>query len=293
MSPPAESPLWSRWFDAPAKLNLFLHVVGRRADGYHRLQTVFRLIDLADKLRFSPRTDNLVRLATTVAGIPPEDDLCVRAAKALKAAAGFAGGIDIHLDKRIPIGGGLGGGSSDAATTLIVLNRLWNLGFGRNALMQLGVALGADVAVFISGDNAFAEGIGDQLVPLLLQPAWYVVLVPPVAVPTATVFAAPELTRNTKTITISSFSAGLGHYQAGFGHNDLEPVVCSRYPQVADHLAWLKTQGDARVTGSGACVFSEFATEMQARAVLARMPSGMRGMVARGLEHHPLRDSGT
>ena len=288
MSTPADSPLWARWYAAPAKLNLFLHVVGRRPDGYHCLQTVFRLIDLADMLRFSPRADRLIRLAVTVPGVPEDDDLCVRAAKALKDASGFPGGIDIYLEKRIPIGGGLGGGSSDAATTLLVLNRLWDLGFDQKGLTVLGTSLGADVAVFLSGGNAFAEGIGDKLVPIVLPQAWYVVLVPPVAVPTAAIFAAPELTRNTKTIIISSFSAGLGEYQSGFGHNDLEPVVCSRYPQVAEHLAWLKTQGDARVTGSGACVFAEFSTEMHARSVVSRMPSGMRGMVARGLGRHPL-----
>ena len=274
MISPADPQHWALWYPAPAKLNLFLHVVGRRPDGYHCLQTVFRFIDLADKLHFSRREDGLIRLASPVAGVPDEDDLCVRAAKALRAATGFTGGVDIHLDKRIPIGGGLGGGSSDAATTLLVLNRLWSLGVERKGLIELGVSLGADVAVFLSGFNAFAEGIGEELVPIVLPPAWYVVMVPPVAVPTATIFSAPELTRNTKTITISGFSAGPGAYQPGFGHNDLEPGVCSRFPQVAEHLAWLKTQGDARVTGSGACVFAEFSTEMQANSVASRMPSG-------------------
>jgi len=282
--------LWGASFPAPAKLNLFLHVVGRRPDGYHLLQTVFRLIDLADILRFSPRSDSVVRLVCNVPGLALGDDLCVRAAKALKAETGYSGGVDIHLDKRIPMGGGLGGGSSDAATTLQVLNRLWALGLSSETLARLGLALGADVPLFLGQGNAFAEGVGDKLVPLDLPPAWYAVLVPPVAVPTASVFAAQELTRNSKNTTISSFSAGSGHYRSGFGRNDLEPVVCSRYPEVAQHLAWLAGQGTARMSGSGACVFAEFATESEARSVVSRMPAGMRGFVARGLERHPIRE---
>lgn len=282
--------LWKKAFPAPAKLNLFLHVVGRRPDGYHLLQTVFRLIDLVDTLRFSPRSDGVVRLVCDVPGLAAGDDLCVRAAKALKAETNYREGVDIHLDKRIPMGGGLGGGSSDAATTLQVLNRLWKLDLPDKVLARLGLALGADVPVFLGPGNAFAQGVGEKLEPLDLPLAWYVVLVPPVAVPTAGVFAAQELTRNTKTTTISSFSAGSGHYQSGFGRNDLEPVVCSRYPEVAQHLAWLSGQANARMSGSGACVFAEFATESEARSVVSRMPAGMRGFVARGLERHPLRE---
>jgi 4-diphosphocytidyl-2-C-methyl-D-erythritol kinase len=194
------------------------------------------------------------------------------------------------------MGGGLGGGSSDAATTLLALNCLWGLGLPAAALQRLGLALGADVPVFLAGHNAFAEGVGEKLTPLVLPPAWYLVLVPPVAVPTVTVFAAQELTRNTKIVKISGFSAGSGQYQSGFGHNDLEPVVCSRYPQVAEHLAWLGSQlsqlgipADARMSGSGACVFAEFSTESDTRSVASRMPSGMRGFVVRGLDKHPLR----
>ena len=284
--------LWGQAFPAPAKLNLFLHVVGRRPDGHHLLQTVFRLIDLYDTLRFSSRTDGGVRLASPVPGLPVDDDLCVRAAKALKAATGYGGGVDIQLDKRIPMGGGLGGGSSDAATTLRVLNRLWGLDVSKESLAGIGLALGADVPLFLGEGNAFGEGVGEKLTPLDLPPAWYVVLSPPVQVPTAAVFAAGELTRNTKTTTISSFSAGSGHYRSGFGHNDLEPVVCSRYPQVAEHLAWLAKeaheQANARMSGSGACVFAEFSAESQARSVVSRMPAGMRGFVARGLPRHPL-----
>jgi 4-diphosphocytidyl-2-C-methyl-D-erythritol kinase len=272
---------WDRAWPAPAKLNLFLHVVGRRTDGYHLLQTVFRLIDCCDLLRYSPGTGPSVSLAQPLPGIEEGDELCVRAARLLQRETGCRLGVDISIVKAIPIGGGLGGGSSDAATTLIALNRLWNLGLSRQRLAELGLALGADVPFFLCGGNAFGEGVGERLAPVVLPPAWYVVLVPPVSVPTREIFAAPELTRDTKSITISGFSAG-------FGHNDLEPVVCRRYPVVADHLAWLKTFGDARMSGSGACVYAEFPTEAQARAVVSGLPPEMRGFVARGLEGHPL-----
>jgi 4-diphosphocytidyl-2-C-methyl-D-erythritol kinase len=271
---------WEREWLAPAKLNLFLHVVGRRADGYHLLQTVFRLIDRCDRLRFEPRADGRVRLATPVAGIPEDQELTVRAARLLQQETGSSHGVSITLEKSIPVGGGLGGGSSDAATALMALDRLWALGLGRERLAALALRLGADVPFFLQGTNAFGEGVGEALTPLRLPPAWYVVLVPPVSVPTAAVFADPDLTRNTKYITISSFSAG-------FGRNDLEPVVCRRYPVVAAHLEWLREFGDARLSGSGACVFAEYPTEVQARSVLERAPGGMSGFVAAGLERHP------
>jgi len=273
--------LWDRVWPAPAKLNLFLHVVGRRSDGYHLLQTVFRLIDCCDRLRYSPRPSPNVSLAQPLPGVDEGDELCVRAARLLQRETGCRRGVEISIRKRIPMGGGLGGGSSDAATTLIALNRLWNLGLSRRRLADLGIALGADVPFFLRGENAFGEGIGEQLEPVILAPAWYVLLVPPVAVPTREIFAAPELTRDTKSIKISSFSEG-------FGHNDLEPVVCRRYPAVATHLAWLKAFGDARMSGSGACVFAEFPTEVQARTVVSGLPSEMRGFAARGLDEHPL-----
>ena len=280
--------LWGLELPAPAKLNLFLHVVGRRADGHHLLQSVFRMVDLQDSLRFMPREDGEIRMSCNVSELVGAEDLCVRAARLLKAQAGHAGGVDILLEKRIPMGGGLGGGSSDAATTLMVLNAQWSLGLTAAELAALGLKLGADVPFFLGMRSAFAEGVGEKLTPVTLPAAWYLVLVPPVSVPTAGVFAAQELTRNTKTITISSFSAGPGLYQSGFGHNDLEPVVCSRYPQVAEHLAWLKQQANARMSGSGACVFAEFATEREARAAASRMPEGMQGHVVRGLDRHPL-----
>jgi len=272
---------WDRRYPAPAKLNLFLHVIGRRADGYHLLQTVFRLIDCCDWLRFSPRTDSEVKLALPLPGIAESDELAVRAARLLQAETGCPQGVDITIEKHIPVGGGLGGGSSDCATALAVLNRLWNLGLPPERLAELALRLGADVPFFLFGGNAFAEGVGELLTPIDLPPAWYVVLVPPVSIRTAEVFAAPELTRNTKKVTISSFSAG-------FGHNDLEPVVCGRNMVVAAHLAWLGQHGGARMSGSGACVFAEFSTEREARSVISRAPVDMRGFVVRGLDRHPL-----
>jgi len=272
---------WERRYPAPAKLNLFLHVVGRRADGYHLLQTAFRLIDRCDWLRFSPRADARVKLARALPGIEENEELAVRAARLLQAEAGSRQGVEIDIEKNIPIGGGLGGGSSDCATALTVLNRLWRLGLPGERLTAMALSLGADVPFFLFGGNAFAEGVGERLAPLELPQAWYVVLAPPVAVSTSAIFAARELTRNSQTIKISGFSAG-------FGRNDLEPVVCRRHAEVAVHLEWLRQFGDARLSGSGACVFAEFATEREARSVLSRMPAEMRGFAVRGLDRHPL-----
>jgi 4-diphosphocytidyl-2-C-methyl-D-erythritol kinase len=272
---------WERHYPAPAKLNLFLHVVGRRPDGYHLLQTVFRLIDLCDWLRFTPRPDAEVRLARSLPGIAENEELTMRAARLLQSVSGSGRGVDIEIEKNIPIGGGLGGGSSDCATTLAVLNRLWGLDFPGERLAAMALSLGADVPFFLFGGNALAEGIGERLTPLELPPAWYVVLVPPVSVSTQGIFTAPELTRNSKTIKMSGFSAG-------FGRNDLESVVCRRHAEVAAHLEWLREFGDARMSGSGACVFVEFAAEREARSVLSRMPAEMRGFAVRGLDRHPL-----
>jgi 4-diphosphocytidyl-2-C-methyl-D-erythritol kinase len=271
---------------APAKLNLFLHVVGRRADGYHLLQTVFRLVDFSDQLQFALRQDGIVRLDNPAPGVPEDQDLCVRAARLLQQESGTSLGVDIFLEKRIPMGGGLGGGSSDAATTLLALNRLWGLGWQRSRLQELGLRLGADVPIFIFGENAFAEGIGEKLSPIALNPAWYLILTPPVHVSTAQVFASKELTRNTIPIKIPPFSVERGR-------NDLEPVVCGLYPEVARCLQWLRQLDQTRIaamTGSGACVFAEFATESAARAGLAKVPPGMGGFVAQGLDRHPLQD---
>jgi 4-diphosphocytidyl-2-C-methyl-D-erythritol kinase len=268
-------------FPAPAKLNLFLHVIGRRPDGYHLLQTAFRFIDYGDELSLRVRADGAIRRTIALEGVTAERDLSVRAAQILQRETGCREGADIGIVKRLPIGGGLGGGSSDAATTLIALNRLWRTGLTRDRLQQLALTLGADVPVFVFGQNAFAEGIGERLHALPLPPAWYLILVPELAVSTMEIFSDAELTRNTNAITIAPFSVGQGR-------NDLEPVVCRRYPQVARHLEWLRRYGDARMTGSGACVFCAFDSEAHARRVLLDLPADMRGFVARGLDRHPL-----
>jgi 4-diphosphocytidyl-2-C-methyl-D-erythritol kinase len=270
-----------QYFPAPAKLNLFLHVVGRRADGYHLLQSVFRLIDAADDVGIAVREDGVIRRLKPVEGIPEDADLCVRAARLLKERTNIPLGADIDLIKRLPVGGGLGGGSSDAATVLWVLNTLWKTGLAQSDLQKLGAELGADVPFFLFGESAFVEGIGERLSPIALAPAWYLVLVPPVQVATVGIFAAPELKRDTATIANSD-------YREGFGGNDLQAVTCARYPEVAEHLAWLSQHASARMTGSGACVFAPFSGEKDALAVLALLPAEMRGFVARGLDSHPL-----
>jgi 4-diphosphocytidyl-2-C-methyl-D-erythritol kinase len=273
---------FSKAYAAPAKLNLMLRVVGRRADGYHLLQTVFRLIDFGDALRFRVRADGVIARVNAVPGVPAASDLCVRAARALREASGTALGADIQLEKRLPLGGGLGGGSSDAATTLLALNHLWKTGLTRAQLLDLAVKLGADVPVFVFGDNALAEGIGEALQALVAPPAWYVVLCPPVAVSTAGVFSHPDLKRDSQKVKIQSFTDVTPV-------NDLEPLVLRLYPEVTRHRAWLQQHGAALMTGSGACVFAPFGTEQQARQVFAQLPADMQGFVARGLTQHPLR----
>ncbi|HWH38630.1 MAG TPA: 4-(cytidine 5'-diphospho)-2-C-methyl-D-erythritol kinase [Usitatibacter sp.] len=273
-------------YPAPAKLNLFLHVVGRRPDGYHLLQSVFTLIDRADRLRFRVRPDGHVARVNDVAGVPAEEDLTVRAALLLKEASGTPLGADIEIEKRIPMGAGLGGGSSDAATTLIVLDRLWGTGFGPEALAELAPGLGADVPFFLHGGAAWAEGTGDELRAIELPPRWYVVLTPPVQVPTREVFAAPELTRDTEPLKMEDFSAVGGGKR---WRNDLESVVTKRWPVVRSHLEWLAARGQARMTGSGACVFAPYESREAAQRVLDELPAGMTGFIAQGLERHPLR----
>lgn len=270
-------------YPAPAKLNLFLHVVGRRADGYHLLQSVFRFIDLADRVWLGIREDGLIVRLVDLPGVPEDQDLTVRAARLLQARTGCRLGADIRLEKRLPMGGGLGGGSSDAASVLLALNKLWQTGLTRAELQEIALQLGADVPVFVFGQSAFAEGVGEKLTPIRLPPAWYVVLTPPVEVATRAVFASPELTRDTAPIKISDFLAGAGG-------NDLQPVVASRYPDVARHLAWLNQFGKARMTGSGACVFLETGNEAQARHIVEKLPRDMQGFAARGLDRHPLYD---
>lgn len=278
---------------APAKLNLFLHVVGRRADGYHLLQTVFRFISLTDSLRFEPRSDGRIVLATPTPGVPPEQDLVVRAAMQLKAAlkvgagrmkcpgAGTALGATIHLEKHIPMGGGLGGGSSDAATTLLALNQLWDGGLSRMELQALGLTLGADVPIFIHGQTAFAEGIGEHFTDVTAPADWYLLTMPDVAVPTLEIFRSPALRRDTPAIRPAD-------WQPGFGQNNLEPVACALYPEVARHLETLRRHGAARMTGSGACCFVAFPDEAAAQDALLSLPGNMKGQVVRGLASHPL-----
>jgi 4-diphosphocytidyl-2-C-methyl-D-erythritol kinase len=267
------------WYPALGKLNLFLHVLGRRADGYHELQTVFRLIDRSDRISIQLRADGAVRFS----GIFGEDNLCVRAARLLKELAGAKSGCELALEKNLPIGGGLGGGSSDAATALLVLNRLWQLNLSRSQLIDIGNRLGADVPIFLFGRNAVGEGTGERLQGLELPPAWYLVLDPQVSVSTKETFQN-ALTGESKRITIPPFFPGQGR-------NDLEPIVSERYPEVAAQLAWLKSRNPrARMTGSGACVFAELASESEARALQSELPGTMRGFVARGIEQHPLYD---
>lgn len=272
---------WDRVWSAPAKINLFLHVVGRRPDGYHLLQTVFRFLDIGDELRFSPREDSEIVLATPLPGVAPESDLTVRAARLLRAHGAVDHGVTIAVNKKLPLGGGLGGGSSDAATTLVALNQLWNCGIAPEELQQLGLTLGADVPVFIHGHACFAQGVGDRFSDVTLPPAWYLVTVPDVSVPTAEIFRAPELRRDTAIMRPEDWRPGLGD-------NDLEAVATARYPEVARHLVWLRARGLARMSGSGACCFVEFADESAANAALSELPSDMHGFVGKGLDIHPL-----
>jgi 4-diphosphocytidyl-2-C-methyl-D-erythritol kinase len=274
---------------APAKLNLFLHVTGRRDDGYHLLQTVFQLIDRSDVLHFQTREDGIIWRANEVEGVPENEDLAINAARMLHATLcakynKVFPGAEITVEKRLPMGGGLGGGSSDAATTLIALNHLWQGGLTRAELMSLGLYLGADVPFFVFGWNAFAEGIGEALVPVTTPDRWMVVIEPGVAVPTAAIFRAPELTRNTKPVKISDFSAA----PEGFGKNDLQVVAAKLFPPVADALEWLRAHGDARMTGSGACVFCAFDDERRADEVLKAVPGRWKAWKARTLAQHPL-----
>lgn len=266
---------------APAKLNLFLHVLGRRSDGYHLLQTCFQLIDLLDWLEFEPRRDGVIRRVEGPPWLQPEADLAVRAARLLAAHTGCRQGVDIRLHKAIPAGGGLGGGSSDAATVLVALDRLWGLGLGEETLADLGLELGADVPVFVRGRSAWAEGVGESLQPVELPEAWYAVIWPGVAVPTAEVFQAPELTRNSPPITIR----GLLEQDAW---NDCEPVVVARYPEVREALAWLGRFGAARMSGTGSCVFAALPGPREAQAAVAGLPGGWLGFAVRGLTLSPL-----
>lgn len=270
-------------YPAPAKLNLFLHVTGRRADGYHELQTVFRFVDHGDRLRFAVRDDGVVRRVAGPANVPEDLDLTIRAARLLQRETGVRSGADVAVEKHLPMGGGLGGGSTDAATALLVLNHLWGTGLRRAELQALALQLGADVPVFVFGRSAFAEGVGEILVPIDLPPAWYVVVAPAAHVSTVEVFRHPELTRDTDRIRMPAFFSEPTR-------NDLQAVVSALVPEVRQALEWLGSFGPARMTGSGSCVFCGFPSEREAREVWSRRPAGTQGFVAAGLDRHPLSD---
>lgn len=273
---------------APAKLNLFLHITGRRGDGYHNLQTIFQLLDIGDELTFASRQDGEVTLSVrgpqVLTDLRDEDNLVLRAARLLRShAGGDRPGADITLHKVLPTGGGLGGGSSDAATTLLALNHLWQLHCTRDELAELGRQLGADVPVFVRGRSAWAEGIGEQLTPLELPPRWYLVLHPGVGIATKTIFSHPQLTRDTPAITIAAFFEGASR-------NDCQPLVRRLATDVDKALIWLDKFGEARMTGTGASVFTAFANEADAKAVQARVPDEWQSFVARGLNHSPVTE---
>ena len=276
------------WWPAPAKLNLFLHITGRRADGYHDLQTAFQLLDWCDEIGIEPTDDGRIERVAGPSAIAPDADLTVRAARALQSVgAGRSLGVRLSVRKRIPTGGGLGGGSSDAATVLLVLNRLWGCGLTPAELAALGLKLGADVPVFVLGSSAWAEGRGELLSPFETPERWFVIIHPGVAVSTAEIFQAPELTRNSSLITIRALSEG----RTDQTRNDCERAVSARYPQVAAAIEWLARSAPARLTGTGSCVFASFDTAAQAERVAARVPDEWTSTVARGVQRSPLLQS--
>ncbi|MCW3479949.1 4-(cytidine 5'-diphospho)-2-C-methyl-D-erythritol kinase [Neisseriaceae bacterium JH1-16] len=273
-------------YPAPAKLNLTLKITGRRPDGYHLLETVFRFIDLADTVELAVRDDGVIELETPIPGVDPDTDLTVRAARLLQQASGVRLGASIRLTKRIPMGGGLGGGSSDAATVLLALNKLWGTGLSREALMALGLRLGADVPVFVFGQNAFATGVGEELTALELPENWYVVLRPDVHIPTAQIFSSPLLTRNSPPSIMRTLETTQQR------RNDMQGVVRQIYPVVDRALTELSEYGPALMTGSGSCIFLECETQDQASKVFEQLSKKWRGFVAKGLANHPLFDKG-
>lgn len=278
-------------FLAPAKINLFLHITGQRADGYHLLQTVFRLLDYYDNIYLKPTESTEIKRVNDVAGVPEAQDLCIRAAKLLQQHTNCQLGVEILVEKHIPMGGGLGGGSSDAATVLLALNHLWQLHLSREELLSLGLQLGADVPFFIYGTNAWAEGIGEQLEEITLPDAWYVVLNPNVHVSTAEIFSDKRLTKDSIPKIMSTFSS-IANSAASSNStefkNDLEEIVCNKYPPVLNCLAWLNQFGNARMSGSGASVFLEVANEKVANEICNQKPTDIQGFVAKGLNQHPL-----
>lgn len=271
---------------APAKLNLFLHITGRRPDGYHELQTLFQILDYGDELSFQTRPDPTIELTPEFPGLPPESNLVVRAARMLQQETDCRLGANIHLEKRLPMGGGIGGGSSDAATTLLALNHLWGLGLSLDELAAIGVRLGADVPVFVRGHTAWAEGIGEQLTPVELTSYWYLVVAPDCQISTKEIFSNKVLTRNTPKITIAPALEG----QLKQLRNDCQPIVSEHYPKVKDALGWLSQYGKARLTGTGACIFASFTNEEECRYVFSLLPANFKGFVAQGVNRSPVHE---
>ena len=283
MRPPSEVPLTHEFpWPSPAKINLFLHICGRRPDGYHELQTVFQFLDHGDTLFFRPRGDGLCRRESGLDQVPEGDDLAVRAARLLSESSGAGLGADIRIEKRLPLGSGLGGGSSNAATTLIALNRIWNLGFTLDELATLGKRIGADVPVFVHGQASFAEGIGERLTPIELPEPWFLVVTPPVAVSTKQVFESPDLRRDSPRITVRQYRAG------SMTRNDCEPVTRALYPLVSEALERLKRFAPTRMSGTGASVFAAFASRPEALMARSQMPPGWSSFIAQGLNQSPL-----
>lgn len=270
---------------SPAKLNLFLHITGRRPDGYHTLQTAFQLLDWGDEMRFKTNESGKITLSIRDLGIPDEENLITRSAHMLRdTAAKKSLGADIEVDKIIPAGGGLGGGSSNAATTLLALNRLWNLGLSNKALQKMGASLGADVPVFVAGSSAWAEGIGDKLSPIELPASHYLIIKPDCNVSTAKIFSCEQLTRSTSPITLAAFFRG-------YSRNDCQPIVRDLYPEVDNALNWLGKFGKARLTGTGACVFASFETRTEAEAVKRQLPEQWTGFVVGGVNESPVHSA--
>lgn len=266
---------------SPAKLNLFLHITGRCSNGYHELQTVFQFLDYSDTLSFDVTLTPAIQLLTPIEGVEHDSNLIVKAAKALQRYAGITKGVSISLYKHLPMGGGLGGGSSNAATTLVALNQLWECHLSNDELAQIGLALGADVPIFIHGHAAWAEGVGEKLSPISPPEPWYVVIIPPCHVSTSEIFSARELTRDCEPITISRFLSGEGR-------NVCEDVVKAHYPAVSESLSWLAQYGNARMTGTGACVFVDVNSQQQAQKIMDNLPESWQGFVAKGCNHSPL-----
>lgn len=268
---------------APAKLNLFLHILDRREDGYHELQTVFQFLDFSDEIILKPRSDGQIQCYSAAAKLLSTNNLAVRAANLLKQVSNTKQGVDIYLQKFIPIGGGLGGGSSNAATTLVALNKLWELNLSNDELQKLALQLGADVPIFVKGQAAWAEGVGEKLTPIALAESWFIILIPPHPVSTAEIFSATELTRNTRPITIQQFLAG-----QATTCNNCEPIVRKRYPMVAQALDWLNQFSAARLTGTGGSVFAVMSDEDEALSIAEQVPDPLEVIVAKGLNDSPL-----